>query len=48
MLTYVSSHVLPDGIHDQHTLRRSIWQLSEQGWQMRFHQGTPTQPCLTE
>ena len=42
LLTYVSSQVLPDGTHERCTLRTSIWQLTEQGWQMRFHQGTPT------
>jgi len=48
LLTYLSSHVLPDGVHERHTLRTSIWQLAEQGWQMRFHQGTPIQPCPPE
>jgi hypothetical protein len=43
LLTYLSWQVLSDGTHERHTLRTSIWQLTEQGWQMRFHQGTPTQ-----
>jgi len=42
---YTKANVLPDGAHERHTLRTSIWQWTEQGWQMRFHQGTPTQFC---
>ncbi len=26
----------------QHTLRSSIWKYGQNGWQMFFHQGTPT------
>ena len=44
LLTYRSAHALPDGALDRHTLRSSIWQCSDVGWQMRFHQGTPTEP----
>lgn len=40
LLTYLSWTVTPDGVCERHTLRSSIWQQSEQGWQMRFHQGT--------
>jgi hypothetical protein len=42
LLTYVSFHLLPSGVHERYTLRSSMWQLTEKGWQMRFHQGTPT------
>jgi hypothetical protein len=41
LLTYLSSNVLPNGTHERGTLRASIWQLTANGWQMRFHQGTP-------
>ncbi len=44
LLTYRSAHTLPDGTLDQHAMRSSIWQRHGHGWQMRFHQGTPTQP----
>ena len=44
LLTYRSAHALPDGTLHRHTLRSSIWQRSEVGWQMSFHQGTPTEP----
>jgi hypothetical protein len=43
LLTYRSAHALPDGTLHRHTLRSSIWQRSEVGWQMGFHQGTPTE-----
>jgi hypothetical protein len=42
LLTYVSAHLDADGNAHRHTLRSSIWMLTETGWQMRFHQGTPT------
>jgi hypothetical protein len=44
LLTYRSAHALPDGTLHRHTLRSSIWQCSDVGWQMSFHQGTPTEP----
>ncbi len=44
LLTYRSAHALPDGTLQRHTLRSSIWQRSDAGWQMSFHQGTPTEP----
>ena len=44
LLTYRSAHALPDGTLHRHTLRSSIWQRSDVGWQMSFHQGTPTEP----
>lgn len=44
LLTYRSASVAEDGTAGRHTLRSSVWLRSGQGWQMRFHQGTPTQP----
>ena len=44
LLTYRSAHLLADGTLDRHTLRASVWERSARGWQMSFHQGTPTQP----
>lgn len=42
LLTYVSAHVDDGGTPRRHTLRSSVWVRTEVGWQMRFHQGTPT------
>lgn len=44
LLTYRAAHQLADGTLDRFSLRVSVWERSEQGWQMRFHQGTPTAP----
>jgi hypothetical protein len=44
LLTYRSAHILPDGRHERHSLRSSIWEYTDSAWQMRFHQGTPTSP----
>jgi hypothetical protein len=41
LLTYRSAHIADDGSLARHTLRASLWQSTEQGWQLRFHQGTP-------
>jgi len=43
-LTYRSAHLLADGSFDVFTLRSSIWKHSIRGWQISFHQGTPTAP----
>ena len=43
-LTYRSAHLLADGSFDGFTLRSSVWERSILGWQMSFHQGTPTAP----
>jgi len=43
LLTYRSAHVNADGSRHRHTLRSSLWQRSARGWQLRFHQGTPTE-----
>ena len=42
LLTYVSAHLDSSGRPYRHTLRSSLWVLTPAGWQMRFHQGTPT------
>lgn len=42
LLTYRSAHVKPSGELFRHTNRSSIWRLDSSGWQMVFHQGTPT------
>lgn len=42
LLTYLSAHVDEAGKRYRHTLRSSVWVRTEVGWQMRFHQGTPT------
>lgn len=42
LLTYASAHEDADGKQYRHTLRCSVWVCTEIGWQMRFHQGTPT------
>ena len=48
LLTYRSAHRLADGTLDRFTLRSSIWLHSPGGWQMSFHQGTPTDPYEPE
>jgi hypothetical protein len=40
LLTYRSAQVNRDGNVGRHTLRASLWERTEVGWQMRFHQGT--------
>ncbi|MDP2323481.1 MAG: DUF4440 domain-containing protein [Gammaproteobacteria bacterium] len=42
LLTYKSAHVSSSGELERHALRSSIWRLEPAGWQMVFHQGTPT------
>ncbi len=44
LLTYREAHVNPSGELFRHTNRSSIWRLDASGWQMVFHQGTPTAP----
>lgn len=44
LLTYRSAHVNSSGELLRHTNRSSIWRLASAGWQMVFHQGTPTAP----
>ncbi|MBD1875457.1 DUF4440 domain-containing protein [Nodosilinea sp. FACHB-131] len=42
LLTYRSAHRSLSGELFRHTNRSSIWRLGSTGWQMVFHQGTPT------
>jgi hypothetical protein len=42
LLTYKSAHIDNTGQLSRYTLRSSLWQRTSRGWQMRFHQGTPT------
>jgi hypothetical protein len=41
LLTYRSARIHPDGGLIQFTLRSSVWRLTQVGWQIAFHQGTP-------
>jgi hypothetical protein len=43
LLTYRSAHVDADGRRSRFTWRSSLWQHGAAGWQLRFHQGTPTE-----
>ena len=42
LLTYRSAHAASSGRFESHTNRSSVWRLEPVGWQMIFHQGTPT------
>ncbi len=42
LLVYKSAHLGADGALTMHAQRSSMWQYDELGWQLRFHQGTPT------
>ncbi len=42
LLTYLSAQADAEGNLGRHTLRSSLWVRTDVGWQMRFHQGTPT------
>jgi hypothetical protein len=42
LLTYKSAQINANGELSRYTLRSSLWQYTEPGWQMRFHQGTAT------
>jgi hypothetical protein len=44
LLTYKSGHLESEGDVSRHSLRSSLWQRTEPGWRLRFHQGTPTTP----
>jgi hypothetical protein len=43
LLTYRTAHADETGSLSRHTLRSSIWVRTPDGWQVRFHQGTPTE-----
>jgi hypothetical protein len=42
LLTYKSAHINGEGELERHAYRSSIWRFTASGWQMLFHQGTPT------
>jgi len=42
-ITYRSAHINDAGELSRHTLRSSLWQKTDGKWQVRFHQGTPTE-----
>lgn len=42
LLTYTSAHRDSSGGLHRFTRRASIWMRTPTGWQVRFHQGTPT------
>jgi hypothetical protein len=44
LLTYKSARITANGELSRYTLRSSLWQYTEPDWQMRFHQGTATNP----
>jgi hypothetical protein len=48
LLTYRSAHINGDGELDRHTNRSSLWRLTQDGWKMLFHQGTPTDAFLRD
>jgi hypothetical protein len=41
LLTYQSAHIGTEGQLTHHAARSSLWQFTDTGWQLRFHQGTP-------
>ncbi len=43
LLTYHSAQIGADDQLTLHTVRSSLWQLADTGWQLCFHQGTPVQ-----
>lgn len=48
LLTYRSASVDENGELCRFSLRSSVWQRTELGWQLRFHQGTATEPFARE
>jgi hypothetical protein len=44
LLTYQSAQVSSTSAPERHALRASVWKRSPNGWQIVFHQATPTQP----
>lgn len=46
LLTYKTAIIDDSGKAHRHTLRSSIWIRTENGWKLRFHQGTPTDAFL--
>ncbi|MGY0216494.1 nuclear transport factor 2 family protein [Endozoicomonadaceae bacterium StTr2] len=46
LLLYKSATVDSEGHSSHFAKRSSIWMLTETGWQMKYHQGTPCEPFL--
>ena|SRR6056297_3262299 len=44
LLTYRSASIDASGAVSKYTLRASIWMCTPDGWKLRFHQGTPSEP----
>jgi hypothetical protein len=44
LLTYRSARRGPDGAWTEAALRSSVWMRTAQGWQLFYHQGTPSAP----
>ena len=44
LMTYRSAQASSSGALERHALRASVWKRSPNGWQIVFHQATPTQP----
>ena len=42
LLTYRSAHVEANQTLSRFSRRASLWRLTDLGWQMIYHQGTPT------
>jgi len=43
LLNYKSAHIVGNGELERFTIRSSLWEMTERGWQLLFHQGTPTE-----
>lgn len=43
LLTYRTAHIGLDNELSRFTLRSSLWEKAGSSWQLRFHQGTPTE-----
>ena len=48
LLTYRSASVDDNGELYRFSRRSSVWQRTERGWQMRFHQGTATKEFVRD
>lgn len=48
LLTYKSACISSSGGLERHANRLSIWRKEASGWQMIFHQGTPTAPFSSD
>lgn len=42
LLTYRSARIEPNQTLSRYSRRASLWQRTDRGWKMRYHQGTPT------